>query len=234
MSAKHHEHIQLVAEGFGDRLKQIVFVGGGILDVYVTDRAAPPARPTQDIDCIINVDALFDLFRWEPWLEERGFEKANHQDKPALNWNYKGVRVNLAPLNPEMGGYTNRWFEEGVFHARAHRLPNDRLIRIFTPAYFIAAKIEAFIHRGEGDFRNSEDFEDLVYLLDNRSEIHNDLTQAFHEVRRYIKGHFARFLAHPDFEEGLVYALPFGADEVHLDKIRSIMAAVAEYEPTFA
>ncbi|MEO1448884.1 MAG: hypothetical protein AAFV07_05110 [Bacteroidota bacterium] len=234
MLAKHQEHIQLVAEGFGDRLKQVVFVGGGILDVYATDRAAPPARPTQDIDVIINVDALFDLFRWEPWLEQRGFLRSDPSQKPALNWTYKGVKVHLAPLNPEISGYSNRWFEEGVFHSRAHRLPNGTLIRIFTPAYFIAAKIEAFIHRGEGDFRSSEDFEDLVYLLDNRPEILDDLTKAFHEVRKYIQGHFARFLEHPDLEEGLMYALPFGADEGHFAKIREVMDSVANYEPAFA
>jgi predicted nucleotidyltransferase len=130
----------------------------------------------------------------------------------------------------ELMGYQNRWYEEGVFHARPFALPDGQKIRLFHPAYYVAAKLDAFQNRGKENFRSSEDFQDLIFLLENRPELPAEIDRAFHEVRTYIRTQFRRFLAHPDLDEGLYYALPIGAEEDHLHKILTLMRTVAAGE----
>ena len=41
------EMLEIVAEGLGELLDEVVFVGGATVTLYVTDPAAPEARPTK-------------------------------------------------------------------------------------------------------------------------------------------------------------------------------------------
>ncbi|MEM7655965.1 MAG: nucleotidyl transferase AbiEii/AbiGii toxin family protein [Bacteroidota bacterium] len=232
MPTKHLELLQTVASGLSDLTRQTIFVGGAVLDLYITDLAAPEYRPTSDIDCMLHIPALLDMFQWEQLLSDRGFEKVGVAGQPSPHWKYQGIPLTISPMQwqIELMGFQNRWYEEGVFHARPYSLSNGHSIRLFPPAYYVAAKIDAFQNRGKEDFRRSEDFQDLVFLIENRPELPSEIERAFHEVRTYIRTQFRRFLAYPELEEGLYYALPFGADEEHIDKIQNIMREIAAGE----
>lgn len=235
MLDKHHELLQTVALGFGDLTQKIIFVGGAVLDLYVTDDAAPEFRPSGDIDCLLNLPALLDNYVWERMLIERGFEKQKATQSPTCRWVYQGIPVTISPIQGQMEllGYRNIWYEEGLFHSLNHTLPNGVTIRIFHPAYYTAAKVNAFLDRGRENFRHSEDFQDLVYLIEHRPQLSEDIEKAFHEVRSYVRSNFRRFLAYPDLEEGLYYALPIGAEHEHVQKIISLMKKIAAMELTF-
>lgn len=224
--------IHRVAEGFGILLDKVVFVGGAVMELYVTDGAAPESRPTEDIDCLINARSAFDLYQWEQELLNCGFKRRPGEGDAA--WRYDDIRVNIAPVKAGLLGYFNRWYDEGVFHAHYHHLPSGRRIRIFEPAYFFAAKLEALRQRGNGDLRFSEDFEDIIYLLDNRPELPRDLVRAFHEVRSFIQQELRSLLRQPDLEEGLYYALPFGAGPNDIARLTAIIEGIAGYEPSRA
>ena len=232
MSTKHLDLLETVATGLGELTSKTIFVGGAVLDLYLTDRAAPEYRPSGDIDCMLHIPALLDMFQWEQLLRERGFEKADSKSGPSCHWKYQGIPLTISPMQwqIELMGYQNRWYEEGVFHARPFSLPNGQMIRLFHPAYYVAAKLDAFQNRGKENFRSSEDFQDLIFLLENRLELPEEIDQAYHEVRTYIRTQFRHFLAYTDLEEGLYYALPIGADEDHLDKILTLMRTVAAGE----
>lgn len=49
-----------VARSLGDILGEVVFVGGMIRELLITDPAAGAARPTQDVDCIVNAVSWAD------------------------------------------------------------------------------------------------------------------------------------------------------------------------------
>ena len=235
MPDRHLELLQTIARGFGELTSKVIFVGGAVLDLYITDDAAPEFRPTGDIDCLLNLPALLDHFQWEQMLTERGFQKHPPTDKPTSHWIYEGIPLTISPIQGqiELLGYRNVWYEEGLFHTLIHQLPDGEEIRIFHPAYFTAAKVNAFLERGREDFRHSEDFQDLVYLIENRPELSEDIGKAFHEVRSYIRNNIRRFLAYPDLEEGLYYALPIGADYEYVEKIVHLMRKIAAEELTF-
>lgn len=59
-------------------------------------------------------------------------------------------------------------------------------IRILPVAYFLATKFAAYHSRG-GDPRSSHDFEDIVYVTDNRLRLLEEITDAPKDVREYLQ-----------------------------------------------
>ena len=43
--------LAVVARGLRDIKDQVVFVGGAIVDLYITDPGGAPLRATDDVDC---------------------------------------------------------------------------------------------------------------------------------------------------------------------------------------
>ncbi|MEL6673645.1 MAG: hypothetical protein AAFR61_15680 [Bacteroidota bacterium] len=229
MQASKMDMLQRLAAGFGPLVNKIVFMGSATLDLYVTDQAAPSNRPTEEIDCLATMP-IGEFWDSLPQLEAAGFERTPQEDSPFPKWNLQGIKVNLFPLQTEALGYYNKWYEEGLFHAQPYTLSDGQEIRIFHPVYYLAAKVEAFIQRGNMDFRNSVDFEDIMFMMDYRQELVKDIQAAFHEVRGYIRDHFRTFLKHPDLEEGIYWHMPFSAGEGAVEKIFQTMRQIAEYE----
>lgn len=54
--SKNLEMLALVAKGFGPLKDKVVFVGGATIDLYL-DAAAPEARATDDVDCVVEIGA---------------------------------------------------------------------------------------------------------------------------------------------------------------------------------
>ncbi len=74
-------------------------------------------------------------------------------------------------------------------------------IKIFAAPYFIASKIEAFKNRGKNDGRTSSDFEDIVFLLENRSSIWQEMENTDPVLKEYLYSEFTNFKNNPYFEE---------------------------------
>ena len=96
-------------------------------------------------------------------------------------------------------GFTNSWYEQGYATAMTHALDEHYSIKIFQPFYFLATKMEAFNNRGGGDGRWSSDFEDIVYVLNNRNSIWEELQAADKEVKAWLKEKFRLLLEHEYF-----------------------------------
>jgi len=59
-------------------------------------------------------------------------------------------------------------------------------IRVVSPGYFLATKFEAFQGRGGGDYAASHDLEDIVFLLENRTDLMKELIDYPVELKAYI------------------------------------------------
>jgi len=60
--------------------------------------------------------------------------------------------------------------------------------------YFLASKFSAFNDRGAKDPRTSHDFEDIIYVLDNRTDIVDKLAGVPDDVRPYLEEQLQRIL----------------------------------------
>ena len=98
---------------------------------------------------------------------------------------------------------SNCWYSEGFKNAIDVELDKDTSVKIFSPAYFIASKLEAFKDRGGKDYRTSTDFEDIIYVFENCKDLESDLLNASKILKDYFKIEFSKLLKDPNIEEGI-------------------------------
>lgn len=65
--------IEVVARGLGELNDSVAFVGGAVAGVYADDPAAEDARPTTDVDCVLQLGTLNDQYALEEALGKRHF-----------------------------------------------------------------------------------------------------------------------------------------------------------------
>jgi hypothetical protein len=191
-ASHNHEMVELVAEGLGETLcNEVAFVGGCTTALLVTDDAVmDDIRFTDDVDLVVELAGITDWHRLVERLALRGF-KITGEDEVNCRFRYNGIIVDVMPSDPAILGYANRWFIEGLKHAVVAALARGQQIRIFQPAYFLASKLEAFNGRGNGDPYH-KDVEDIVILIDGRTELHQEIMQADASLRQFIASSVAK------------------------------------------
>jgi hypothetical protein len=65
-------------------------------------------------------------------------------------------------------------------------IPNGMTIKIFTIAYLLASKIEAFGSRGNNQFYFSKDFEDIIALFNGSLNLVAEIATSDSEVKTFI------------------------------------------------
>jgi predicted nucleotidyltransferase len=86
-------------------------------------------------------------------------------------------------------------------NAIEHTIDNICTIKILSAPYFLATKLEAFKGRGKDNGIQSHDFEDIVFVLENRYSIWTELSQTNENVKKYLQSEFALLLERSDFFE---------------------------------
>jgi hypothetical protein len=94
------------------------------------------------------------------------------------------------PCDESVLGFSNRWYRPGIANSIRYQLPSGRQILIFSTPYLLASKIEAFTGRGGGNFYFSADIEDIVAVLDGRSNLIEEVQQADTEVKLFLSRWF--------------------------------------------
>jgi len=194
--------VERVAEGFGDLLKEVCFIGGATTSLYL-DVPLPTVRPTKDVDCVVSVMTYVEQQGLERQLEGLGFKHCTDKGAPICRWEYEGILVDVMPSQASVLGFNNEWFIDGMKNSIQVALPSGRRISIFTVPYFFAAKIAAFKDRGKGDFYSSPDWEDVITVLAGRAEIRRDLYRAPKNVKDFIKNHIEEFSASEAFRQSI-------------------------------
>ena len=223
------EMLQVVVKGLEELKDEVVFVGGVIAQLYATDPAAAEIRPTKDVDCVIELRSRSDFYLLEARLREKKFANDISKGAPICRWIYKGIKVDVMPTNEKILGFSNIWYSEGIANKIIKSLPDGEEIFVFSPEYFLAAKFEALKNRGTKDLRQSHDFEDIIYILDNNLEILQIIKNAKPVVNNYLKEKFRGVLANPNIIEAIESALPYGSGDERTEIIvKFIKATIIE------
>ena len=114
------------------------------------------------------------------------------------------MKLDMMPIDPDVLGFSNRWYELAMQTAISVMLREGLSIRHVTSTCFVATKLVAFLDRGKGDYLTSHDLEDIISVVDGRSELVEELGRADSELREYVAEVFANLLAN----EGFLNALP--------------------------
>lgn len=196
-------YLRRIAEALGDLREQVVFVGGAVAGLLVTDPLADSVRATRDVDAVVNATrAMFH--RIEAAVAQRGFAR-DVQSDVICRWIHKdsGVLFDLMPVQPEVLGFSNRWYPYAVETAETVELSVGLNIRLVSAVGFIATKLEAFAGRGAGDFLTSHDIEDVLNIVDGREELMAEMAGAPSDLRQAVASAFQKLLSDPDFENVL-------------------------------
>ncbi|MCM0605933.1 MAG: hypothetical protein KA715_07560 [Xanthomonadaceae bacterium] len=196
MSPKNNIHmLEMVAKGLGKLKDEVVFVGGAVTSLYIDDKAAPPVTASDDIDCVIQVASMNEYAKIEKILAKQGFKRPVDEEDQAIicRWDYFGILVDVMPTDEKILGFTNIWYSEAIKNKMTQELPNGTKISIFTLPYFVATKLEAFKGRGENDWRMSQDFEDIISVLDGCTTAEEQLKKVTGKLKTYFKKEFSQF-----------------------------------------
>lgn len=105
-------------------------------------------------------------------------------------------------------------------------IDDHHTVRIFSAPYFIASKLQAFKNRGNNDGRVSTDFEDIIFVLDNRSTIWEEMKDADDEVRKFLLEEFKTLLNNKYVEEWIAVHAGYGSPSstyIILDEIQKFI-----------
>lgn len=180
--------IKVVYNALEDLAEKVVFIGGATVSMY-RDRPAEETRPTDDVDIVIELIKYEQYANIEEQLRKKGF--ANDIESGVIcRYIVQGIIVDVMPTNEDILGFANRWYVKGFRSSIKYNIDEATSVRIFSPEYFIASKLEAFLDRGNNDGRMSSDFEDIVYVLNNRSTIWDELKSADEEIKDFLAATF--------------------------------------------
>ncbi len=143
---------------------ELVFVGGCMTGILVTDPAAEGIRPTRDVDAIVDVASYARYTVLADRLRNLGLAEDRSEGAPACRWRHGDVIVDVMPTDERILGFSNRWYPTAINTAQSLQIVG-RAVRIVTPALFIATKLEAFHGRGGDDVFVSHDLEDIVAVV---------------------------------------------------------------------
>ena len=204
--------LEIVAERLGDTLReQLVFVGGAVAGLLITDSGMPAIRSTEDVDLICKALVLADYHRVEMALRARGFQPDMSQGAPICRWRVDDVVVDVMPSLENILGFSNRWYPLALLSALPVTLPSGLVIRLIPAPVFIATKLEAFTGRGRGDFLCSHDLEDLLAVVDGRVTLLDECRASAPELRSYLAERLRALLETRAFIDALPGYLPSDA-----------------------
>ena len=223
------EMIKVIAAALGELNARAVYVGGASVPFYLPAVYLSQARPTEDIDVVMEV-----VGRQEGWvndeaLREKGFTHDTTEGAPICRWNYRGLKVDVMSVDASAVGFTNRWYKEGVEKA-IEIISSPHPIKIFTLPYFLASKIVAFRDRGNDDYMGSRDMEDIISLLEVATEesLEGNIPGASQALRNFLKDEFMLLSENSDFVDaipGAVFnrALPMEAAAAVLSRMTALI-----------
>ena len=158
-------------------------MGGAVVGLYADDPGAPEVRPTKDIDIVLEITSLLELENLREKFAERGIKIAK-DEKILCRFTYRNILLDVMSTKEVGWAPSNPWFSKGFKHLESYTLDNVT-INILPIAFYLASKFVAHTARGI-DPRTSHDFEDIIYILDNRKTLVKDILESDSVVKSFI------------------------------------------------
>lgn len=203
-----------VALRLGALADEVMFVGGAVVGLLVTDPAAPPMRPTDDVDLVVPIATIFQYHQIAEKLRSLGFFE-DAESRITCRWKVTDVSdpstaitVDVMPSTDGVLGLRNKWFDVALRDPIVVPFTDGRTLRIISAPHFCATKLEAFSDRGGGDYEASKDIEDVISVVDGRPSLLDEATACTGEVRAYLGSTIATLLTTPAFCNALPGLLP--------------------------
>jgi hypothetical protein len=208
------EQLIAVTDALRPMLPELVFVGGSVTGLLITDEAAGEPRGTLDVDAIAEITSYAQYAHFGDRLRSLGFNEDTREGAPVCRWIREGMILDVMPLDQKILGFSNRWYKAAMEASQTQKLRRDLEIRVVTAPFFVATKLEAYRGRGHGDILGSRDLEDIVSVVDGRETLPVEVREAGAELSGYVRGEIAKLLTTPGFVDALPgFLLPDSASQ---------------------
>lgn len=165
----------------GDLSDEFIFVGGSVVPLLVTDEGAPDARPTVDVDVVVQVLTRGEYYKIEKRLAKVGFHP-DMMGEVMCRFKNAGITLDVMPTDAEILTFGNQWYKQATDNPISYPLLVERSIKVINAPLFLCTKFDAYKSRGNTD---EKDLEDIVSLVDGRRELLEELTGASEPIRDY-------------------------------------------------
>ena len=185
--------LRQVAERLGSMNDTVVYIGGSVVGLLISDKGAPDARPTDDVDLIVETTGI-DYGQAEATLAKLGFEHDLSEDAHMHRYLLDGLKVDILPVDGKAFGMNTEWHPAVLRTAQIYKFEDDLSIRIISPPLLICTKLAAHADRGNNELKMSKDFGDILALTDGREELYEEISNSEIFIKAFIAGHFKTFL----------------------------------------
>ena len=209
--------IRKIAYALGELNERVVYVGGAVVSLYINDSAADDLRPTQDIDFSMEIASLAELESIRKNLTQKGFCQTS-EDNVICRFRFEDIKVDVMATRAVGWAPSNPWFEPGFRSLISFDL-EGKTIRCLSLPYFLASKFAAFYSRGNIDPRTSKDMEDIVYILNHREGLADEVLASESKVKQYLQACFQDILDDKVKQEAILGNLYFEDQELRFRKI---------------
>lgn len=134
------------------------------------------------------------------------------------------LKVDFMPDDETILGFSNRWYKQALENTQDFQLSDDLVIRLLSPTYFVATKLEAYKGRGNDDPLASHDMEDILNIIDGRPELIDEFNNADQDVREFITEEISTLLEHNMIDyaiQGVVLG-DTGRVDIVFDRLKAI------------
>jgi hypothetical protein len=104
------EILEIAADALGALCDELVFLGGCVTALLITDPAAPPVRATRDVDALAEVGTVVEYHALENRLRRCGFDVDSSSDAPICRWRGHGILLDVMPTDERILGFGNMWY----------------------------------------------------------------------------------------------------------------------------
>lgn len=220
---KNIVRLKVIAKALSELSNKVVFVGGAVVELYTDDPSRGEVRPTDDIDVLVELVNRSNHALLEDKLRAIGF-KNDSNSNVICRYQYHDIIIDVMPEDSQILGFTNSWYKEGLKNTLMIKLDEEVVILILDLEYFLAAKFEALNSFRHGtDFRFNSDFEDIIYVFDNRLNILEELQAKENLAMAYIKNEVKSLLSRLNIEEEITSNLEPSNSSLRKDRIIQIL-----------
>ncbi|RUR19226.1 hypothetical protein ELY21_04915 [Legionella sp. km535] len=200
---QNNEALYKAATLLKDLNEHVVYVGGRIVGLLITDLIEDDVRPTYDIDVALDLGKtdVVAHYSLQKKLESLGF-------KPDGNVNCRYVldnfMIDVMYTDGVLQGINSNWYQAGFDNAIEIQI-KDKKIKILNAVYFIATKLEAFTDRAykNNDYWDCKDLEDIINVINGRPELLVEIMNSPKDVVQFISGYFKKLIEDPKWLEAI-------------------------------
>jgi hypothetical protein len=114
MRDPNRDQLVAAAEALRPLLPELVFVGGCVTGLLITDQAAAEPRGTLDVDAIAEITSYAQYAGFGERLRHLGFHEDSREGAPVCRWIHGRTILDVMPLDEDILGFSNRWYKDAM------------------------------------------------------------------------------------------------------------------------